>query len=403
MKKLTKTRIIFTFLLTLLGTSLRQVQPVVAHSCAFPDFAVLDYDLNNSQNSMHTYSYEPTSQETISYVSELFDRASGHAFVHGFAYGQDGLIYLSKYDGSEYIQAYVGDPSSESFANSAASFGSSEMVSLGEGVAIDKLTGRLYVLSGFQSAIFAIDTTNPAAAPVQIAGAPQSSSRYGQFGIEVGPDGRVYVMTVDGTVEVYDPTLPLGSSYDGVFATGTGSGSYGGRDIAFGPDGHMYTTGVFNNAGRPEIRRYQGPYAAQPGTFMDAMITDDSNGEWPHGLAFHPTTGELFVANFSVVGGIHVYSYTVGVATPSLVLDHVNPANPDGLSKDIQFLECLTTVPNASGPNFIGSSDITDGRVLLFFAAMLMTLATVGFVVWRRVAESEKAAALATGDIKNQT
>ena len=348
MKKLTTLPIISTLILTLIGASFWQVRPVAAHSCAFPDFAVLDYDLNNSQNSLHTYSYEPTGRPAADYVTEIFGTGSGHAFVHGFAYGGDGGIYLSRYEGSDFIQAYTGDPFDINFGSENATFSGAEMVSLGEGVAIDKASGMLYVLSSFQSAIFRVNTNEPGSTPVQISGAPQSSAQYSQFGIEVGPDGRVYVMTLADTIEVYDPALPMGSNYGGVFATGTGTGDYGSRDLAFGPDGNLYTTGVNDSAtGTPTVRRYQGPYAGAPGAFMDAMLIDDSNGEWPHGMAFHPTTGELFIANFSLVGSVHVYSYTAGVATPTLVLDHSNPANPDGLAKDIQFLECTDLAPTA--------------------------------------------------------
>ena len=315
--------------------------PVVdAHSCDYPDFVLLDYDLISSANSLQVYTYDG---QSVQYQSELFDTESGHNFVHGFGVGPQMGIYVSGYDGADFIRVYDGNPDSGSFKSELARLTDPLLSALGDGLAIDPATGMLYTLTGFQTAIHAYDPAMPTQPARQIADLPQTSSQYSQFGIEVGPDGRIYVMTLDDTIEVYDPTELVGDSYEGVYASGTGTGPYGARDLAFGPDGHLYTTGSFSpSAGRARVARFQGPAGSNPGAFMDEMLVDDSRSEWPHGLTFHPVTGELFIANFSVNGGIHVYNYAPGFQSPKLVVEHNNPNNPDGLPKDIQFLACPT-------------------------------------------------------------
>ena len=230
---------------------------VHAHSCDYPDFVLLDYDLVSSTNSLHVYSYDG---QAVQYQSEVFDTEAGHAFVHGFAVGPQMGIYVSGYDGAEFVRVYDGDPASGSFKTELARLTDPLLSGLGDGLAIDPTSGMLYALTGFQSAIHAYDPNKPDQPAFQVADLPQTSSQYSQFGIEVGPDGRVYVMTLDDTVEVYDPTEQIGDNYDGVYATGTGTGPYAARDLAFGLDGHLYTTGSFSaSSGRTRVARFQGP------------------------------------------------------------------------------------------------------------------------------------------------
>ncbi|MCA9989117.1 MAG: hypothetical protein KDE59_32650 [Anaerolineales bacterium] len=352
---------------------------VQAHSCEYPDFALLDYDLADSANSLLRYSYRPDQSPSIQYVGEIFGTGAGHAFVHGFAQ-LAGLAYLTKYDGQEYVQSYVTDPDRPDFGRAGAVLSDPALGGLGDGVAIDRVSGRLYLLTNYQTAIYAIDTRTPAAGAVQLAGAPQTAEQYGQFGIEVGPDGRVYVLTVNDTVEVYDPARPLGANYDGVYATGTGAGPYGGRDIAFGPDGQMYVSGG------EAIRRYAGPAGPEPGRFLDAMGISTSNGEWPHGLTFHPTTGELFVASFSVSGGIQVYDYAPGNGVAKYRLQHQNPANSDGLPKDIQFLSCADESEPIVSVESVAPTPATAPTILIWpaLAGLLVLSYGLGWLVWRQ-------------------
>ena len=319
-------------------------QPAMAQSCGYPDFYLLDYDINNSQNSVHAYSYEPPTGDLGTYQGQVVAAAAGHVGVHGLALGPESTLYLAKFAGSEFIQSYLMPADGSLAAAPGETYSNPAMSGIGHGVALDRDRDILYVLSSYGTAIFAVDM---AGGVTQIAGAPQAGGQWSQFGIEVGPDHRLYVMTENDTVEVYDPSLPMGSNYGGVFAVGTGSGDYGSRDIAFDAAGNMYASGTGNSAGAQVIKRYQGPAGANPGAYLDEMTVQQNNGEWPHGLAFHPTTGELFVASFSQAGGIHVYDYAPGTGVPKVVLNHLNPANGNALAKDIQFAPCAPVAPTA--------------------------------------------------------
>ena len=114
---------------------------------------------------------------------------------------------------------------------------------------------------------------------------------------------------------------------------------------------------------------------------MDEMIVDDSRSEWPHGLTFHPLTGELFVASFSENGGIHVYNYAPGFQPPKLVVEHNNPNNPDGLPKDIQFLACGTETGVQGRPDIASGASIPNW-LPVSAVIVIATLLIWGVNVW---------------------
>lgn len=300
--------------LLLSATSLIHPVQVLAHSCAYPDFALIDYQVTGgSDTSLHVYSYNPPYgvSDITNSVSHtpIFPMGSGYDGMHGFATDNNGVIYVGRASDAT-VQAWNGDPNSSTFG---ASLGTVATDVYATGMSMNKETGMLYMLSGRSS----IKQYNTKGSWGNVAQSFASGS-YAQFGIEVGPDGRIYVMTGNDSVVRYEAN---GTGMM-TFATGTGTGNYGPRDIAFGPDGDLYATTPNG------LMHFDG----STGQHIDTMFIQSNAGEWPHGLTFHPTTGQLFVANYNSVNGVHVYdSYTPGSATPRYILKHA-------YLKDIQFL-----------------------------------------------------------------
>src|SRR5205823_11610933 len=120
-----------------------------------------------------------------------------------------------------------------------------------------------------------------------------------------GPDGDLYVGEGHaGAILRYDGAT--GAS-KGVFVTASSGGLDSPAGMAFGSDGNLYVANVnlfqySNGTAYPvpppgAVLRYQGPFGASPGAFIDSFIPSGSGGlSTPWGLLFGPD-GDLFVGS----------------------------------------------------------------------------------------------------------
>jgi streptogramin lyase len=123
---------------------------------------------------------------------------------------------------------------------------------------------------------------------------PGSGGLAGPFGMEFGPDGRLYVASDGQQVLRYDGTS---GAFAGVFASHTSIDRP--LDLAFGPDCNLYALG--HNAGN--VVRFDGT----TGAFIDQFVPSGSGPglSVPQVMAFGPD-GHLYVGNF---GGDAVQRY----------------------------------------------------------------------------------------------
>src|SRR5262245_42049183 len=100
-------------------------------------------------------------------------------------------------------------------------------------------------------------------------------------GLTFGPDGNLYVGSLDDTVKRYHGVT---GAFIDTFASGGGLRFPGG--LAFGPDGNLYVSSGFSDS----VLRYDG----RTGAFLDAFATGGGLNS-PTGLVFGPD-GNLYVA-----------------------------------------------------------------------------------------------------------
>jgi sugar lactone lactonase YvrE len=113
-------------------------------------------------------------------------------------------------------------------------------------------------------------------------------------GITLGPDGNVYVASNGGTVLRYNGTT---GQYINTFVAQRSGGLSGftGNCLAFGPDGNLYASSANTN----QVLEYNGT----TGAFIKAFVAAGSGGLTdPRGLTFGPD-GNLYIASFDVNSG----------------------------------------------------------------------------------------------------
>ena len=126
-------------------------------------------------------------------------------------------------------------------------------------------------------------------------------------GLVFGPKGRGRP-----GFDLYVASLPTSSilQYDGATGefisefvpSGSGGLSYPGG-LVFGPDGNLYVT-VLDLGKGDSVLRYQGPWSASPGAFIDAFVTPGSGGlTAPIGLLFGPDVNGDGVQDLYVTSG----------------------------------------------------------------------------------------------------
>ncbi len=112
-------------------------------------------------------------------------------------------------------------------------------------------------------------------------------------GFVFGPDGDIYVADV-----MYERVLrfdAITGVSKGEFVTSGLGGLDTPKDLAFGSDQNLYVASA--NSG--EVLRYQGPFAAEPGAFMDVVASAANGGLGsPDALTFGPG-GDLYISDRS--------------------------------------------------------------------------------------------------------
>jgi sugar lactone lactonase YvrE len=121
---------------------------------------------------------------------------------------------------------------------------------------------------------------------VYSAGMPDDPSN-----LEFGPDGRLYIRAAD---KIYRATGIPGTPAQVFVAGGSGGLTGGGRDMAFDAENNLLV--AERNTGA--VLRYQGPYGASPGAFIDAVVPPGLGGlSAPIGITFD-AAGNLYVSSY---------------------------------------------------------------------------------------------------------
>jgi hypothetical protein len=139
------------------------------------------------------------------------------------------------------------------------------------------------------------------------------------YAIIYGPDGNVYVSTLNGSaVYRYDAAgnpLPAPGQSGAVFVAPGSGGLINARDIAFGPDGYLYVA----SEGTGSVLRYDPVTGASAGTF----ITSGEGGlESARGLLFN--NGYLYVTS--------THTTTTGPGYDSVLRFDATTGSPAGVS-----------------------------------------------------------------------
>jgi hypothetical protein len=170
--------------------------------------------------------------------------------------------------------------------------------------------GDLLVGTQFESSVLRIDEATGDELPNGVA--PGSAGLTKVSGVTVGPDGNIYVSSLNtGEVLFYDGDtgLPLPSPHpggrDGLFATlgsVTMPTSTAGP-LRFGPDGHLYVS----DFGGQSVRKFNGTTGAEFTPAPASVFVGP-----PAGLTFS-ANGDLFVGDF---GSASVLKFSGGTPSP---------------------------------------------------------------------------------------
>ena len=140
-------------------------------------------------------------------------------------------------------------------------------------------------------------------------------------GMEVGPDGNLYVCDKDDDVRQFQGTNFL------VHADVITSGPNGPGALAFGPDGNLF----IGNGGLGNVQRYNGPFNSPFFGGQVSPFADVSLGS-PGAMAFGPD-GRLYVNDAGNVGDIESYSgLTANTDRILFISDSVNITSPQGIT-----------------------------------------------------------------------
>ena len=171
--------------------------------------------------------------------------------------------------------------------------------------------GNLYVtdqnLNTVQNTIYKYDGTSGAFLGKFVA--PGAGGLSNPFGIAFGPDGNLYVSNLvsDSGAQVLKyqgPTVgPNGEQpgqFLGVAADVAARGAIRPGVVSFGPDGNLYVDCADPTAPDPNrgmIWRYQGPFGANPGQFMDTYVARGTAGVTHAGAEAFDSQGHLYVVD----------------------------------------------------------------------------------------------------------
>jgi sugar lactone lactonase YvrE len=182
----------------------------------------------------------------------------------------------------------------------------------------DSHFGDLFVTGLLSHSVARFDWASQAYQPFV---APNSGGLNNPYGIEVGPDGNVYVSdSLQNIVFRYDGStgapLPATGQTGAVFVAAGSGGLLDPRGITFGPDGNLYVCSRDSNV-TGQILEYQGPAGPSPGAYV-RVFTNISNGSAPCNLTFGPD-GNFYVSlidmngpNASIYGQVNRYDGLTG-------------------------------------------------------------------------------------------
>ena len=149
-----------------------------------------------------------------------------------------------------------------------------------------------------------------------------------------GPDGNLYVVS-PGTAEILryqGPSAPAPGAFMGAFVAQGSGGLVQPASLTFGPDGNLYVSDI-GGFDIHSVKRYEGPAGPNPGAFMDVFVTPDALQQGaPDDLAFGPD-GNLYVSRPSSgagsAGDIFRFQGPFGAA-PGAFIDVFVPAGSGG-------------------------------------------------------------------------
>lgn len=302
----------------------------VAHAqltCAEPHIWITDGNQNRIQRFNST---------NFAFVDTLTN-ADPLANPHDIKIGPDGNLYIADTDNARIVRydstantftdvvTGVSLPHGLTFDDNGHLYFTS-FVPIGGGTA----TGRVYRADSPATATLPISPTT-FIPPTDIGS--NYTLNYTYEGLEFGPDGNLYVVnntnnsdTGSQSVFRFDPSGSTGVYLSTVITNSTTAYRHDLRDIAFGPDGRLYTSEFWGD----RIRSYNVDYGTGIGTLH---LTQTSPR--PVGIVFAPN-GELLVTDFTT-GNNLIRRYAVNPFSSLGSFGTGNLANV----KAIAFTQCL--------------------------------------------------------------
>lgn len=142
---------------------------------------------------------------------------------------------------------------------------------------------------------------------------PGSGGLITAHGIEIGPDGNIYVARSSSAINRYSPS----GAFLGAFTSGASTIAL---TVIFGPDGNLYV-GDYDSGG--EIKRFNGT----TGAYIDTFVAAGSGGlNFPNGMAFGPD-GNFYVSSGNS-NSVKRYNGTTGAYIGDFA---TGPTDPRGL------------------------------------------------------------------------
>lgn len=195
--------------------------------------------------------------------------------------GPDGALYVSS-QLSDTVLRY--DATTGAFLSTFATIGSAAVSDGPSGIVF--LNGDLFVACRFSNQLYRYDSNGQ-----QVGAGAFATYGSSAFGLEVGADNKLYVVTGQSVLR-YDP--PVTGNAATTFVTAGSGGLNGAIGLDFGPNNGLYLTSFNTNT----VIKYDATTGGSPATFVSAG-SGGLNG--PNFLTYRPVP-EPVVAIYSLIG-----------------------------------------------------------------------------------------------------